>query len=138
MAESVPIPPPEADSTPLSPVTRASSFPHKTSASATPVHAYIETNTPAINDVAVELDGAAIEPPKHKHVQGEEEEGEGLKEKVKRFAGGLVGKHKDKGEGGNVGLGEEEDINEEFLGEGGKPVGKEVREVRPHLHFWST
>ncbi|KAF2258821.1 hypothetical protein CC78DRAFT_90982 [Lojkania enalia] len=85
---------------PISPVHRSSSFPHKTS-SAAPVHAFIETSTPAINDVAVEIDG------------------------IERRAGanstgnGVV----------SPGLGEAEDVDEEFLGEG-KGAGRAVREKR--------
>lgn len=113
---STPISHPEAPSDPLSPV--ASSFAHKTSASTPFTHAFIEISTPAVNAVAVELDGAPISSEITRTNTAKGMAGEGMT--------------KD-GEGGNVGLGEEEDINEEFLGSGERGAGKEVREKRAAL-----
>ncbi|KAF2799369.1 hypothetical protein K505DRAFT_389008 [Melanomma pulvis-pyrius CBS 109.77] len=139
--EATPISPPQD---PMAPVARAASFPHKTSASTPPTHAYIETSTPAINAVAVELDSVAIATHGEKSggIEGAGEEGEEKKEGgLRGIVGGLKktllgrkeGEDEGKKDGGNVGLGEQEDNDDEFLGGGGKAVGREVREKRAAL-----
>ncbi|KAF2465082.1 uncharacterized protein BDR25DRAFT_198049, partial [Lindgomyces ingoldianus] len=94
---------------PISPVQRSSSFQHKTSPAVPPTHSFIETNTPAINDTPVELDSvpASLKGGKRRNTAGEGE-------------GGVVSPN----------LGEEEDINQEFLGEGKDGVSKELRAKR--------
>jgi hypothetical protein len=89
---------------PLSPIQHTSSFPHQTSANVSTRTPYIDTSTPAINAAPVELDG-----------------GEAV----------AVGDGVGLGRGKEVspGLGEEEEIEREFLGEGEPGVGREVREV---------
>ncbi len=71
----------------------------------------IDTNTPAINDAPVELDGGAITP-------------EELKRRTTGEAGGVRGSLRSP---------DEEGIDAEFLGEG-EDLGREAREVRRHLY----
>ncbi|KAF2705073.1 hypothetical protein K504DRAFT_506543 [Pleomassaria siparia CBS 279.74] len=136
MADSTPVSPPSVSvsSNPLSPVAQP---PSSSLQGTAPTH---ETSTPAINSFAVELDSTAIEAPTDKAGPNTEDQNEGhggLKDKVAGLAKKVLGKKSDseegKVEGGNVGLGEEEDINEEFLGGGERGAGKEVREKRAEL-----
>jgi hypothetical protein len=151
MTDSTPISPPEAASNPLSPVTRSSSFPHKTSAATPPTHTHIDTSTPAINEFAVEIDGTAIEDEATLETGGTKgEKSGGLKqlgaggpgqEKSAHGIGGLIAKGVEGVEGlvggllgnrkGDDTLEEQEDVDEEFLGSGERGAGKEVREVSP-------
>ncbi|ORY14547.1 hypothetical protein BCR34DRAFT_451434, partial [Clohesyomyces aquaticus] len=96
---------------PISPVHRSGSFPHKTSPAVAPSRPFIETSTPAINDTPVELDGVPTSP----------------KEVKRRDTNGKEG---GEGVGVSPGLGEQGDIDEEFLGEGKEGVGKEVMAKR--------
>lgn len=90
---------------PVSPVARQTTFPHKTSAAVSTRTPFIDTATPAINAAPVELDGVPTSP--------------------------LAKEKKDAGNVGVVGLGEEAEIEAEFLGEGSRSGGREVSEVRP-------
>lgn len=117
MTSSTPVSPPAAvntsstandDSKPLSPIHHTSSFPHQTSANVATRTPYIDTSVPAINAAPVELDG-----------------GEAVA--VGDVVGGREGV---KGQGVSPGLGEEEDIEQEFLGDGERGVGTQVREKR--------
>ncbi|KAF2681934.1 hypothetical protein K458DRAFT_308659 [Lentithecium fluviatile CBS 122367] len=104
MTSSNPISPPtnEAEPNPLSPVHHTSSFPHQTSANVATRTPFINTSTPAINAAPVELDGIPTSPDELK----------------RRHTGdGMV----------SPGLGEEEDIEEEFLGEGERGAGRSKR-----------
>ncbi|KAF2874686.1 hypothetical protein BDV95DRAFT_603487 [Massariosphaeria phaeospora] len=107
-------PPP---SHPISPISRSGSFPHKTSLAVATTRPFIEMDTPAINADPVELDGATA-------ASLGDEPGRGAK-------GGSVKRTED-GEGVMIspGLGESDDVDEEFLGEGGRGAGREVREKR--------
>ncbi|KAL5371979.1 hypothetical protein DPSP01_013857 [Paraphaeosphaeria sporulosa] len=86
---------------PVSPIGQTG-FPHKTSAAVSTRTPFIDTGTPAINAAPVELDGVPTSPPAEK--------------------GGKKGKV--------VGLGEEDEIEAEFLGEGGRSAGGVVSEKR--------
>ncbi|KAF2109404.1 hypothetical protein BDV96DRAFT_235423 [Lophiotrema nucula] len=97
---------PSASDQPISPVHRTGTFPHKTS-SAAAVHPFIETSTKPINEFPVEIDGVPASP----------------KDVKRRGAGDIV----------SPGLGEEAEIEEEFLGDGERGVGKEVWEKRKQL-----
>jgi hypothetical protein len=144
MTDSTPISPPEASSNPLSPVSTSSSFAHKTSAATPPTHTHIDTSTPAINEFAVEIDGTAIPSPADEaslETGGTQGETNGLEagatgeEKSAHGIGGVIGGvvnmilgkegKKEKVDS----LGEQEDVDEEFLGSGERGAGKEVREV---------
>jgi hypothetical protein len=88
---------------PISPVSisRTSTFPHKTSPAVSSQTRLIDTNTPAINDAPVELDGSSV--------------GANI---------GRVG-------AGVLSPGDEEDVDAEFLGGGGAGSGmRGIREVR--------
>ncbi|KAF1829804.1 hypothetical protein BDW02DRAFT_469961, partial [Decorospora gaudefroyi] len=89
---------------PISPISRSGAFPHKTSPAVATQTPLIDTNTPAINHAPVELDGGAIS-----------------REDLERRA--------TDGVGSRLMGGEEEDIDAEFLGEGGN-TGREAREKR--------
>lgn len=144
MADLTPISPPEASSNPLSPGSRSSSFPHKTSAGTSPTHTHIDTSTPAINEFAVEIDGTAIPSPADEaslETGGTQGETNGLGtgaaggDKSAHGIGGVIGGVVNKilGKEGKKekvdSLGEQEDVDEEFLGSGERGAGKEVREV---------
>ena len=147
MTDSTPISPPDASSNPLSPASTSSSFAHKTSAATPPTHTHIDTSTPAINEFAVEIDGTAIPSPADEaslETGGTQDETDGLGagaaggEKSAHGLGGAIGgvvkKILGKGHGDGKkekvdSLGEQEDVDEEFLGSGERGAGKEVREV---------
>ena len=120
MADSTPISPP-TDSAfnepPISPISRQTTFPHKTSASVSTRTPFIDTSTPAINDAPVELDGLPASPDALRRRQTDEEA-------LNRARKGSVV---------SPGLGEEEEIEAEFLGEGGVRASKEIQQVRPAL-----
>ncbi|KAJ4288152.1 hypothetical protein N0V90_012169 [Kalmusia sp. IMI 367209] len=97
---------------------RTTTFPHKTSASVSTRTPFIDTSVPAINEAPVELDGIPASPDAIKR-RGTNEEPES--------AG--VGRER-KGSVVSPGLGEEDEIEAEFLGEGGVGVGKEIQEKR--------
>jgi hypothetical protein len=83
--------------TPLSPLShpaRTSTFPHQTSPGVTSQTRLIDTNTRAINDAPVELDGSAV--------------------------GDTVGGDVERRKGSVLSPADEEDIDAEFLGEGGQ------------------
>ncbi|KAF2728273.1 hypothetical protein EJ04DRAFT_504313 [Polyplosphaeria fusca] len=101
-------PPSSTDEPPVSPVHRTGTFQHKTT-SAAPVHAFLETSHPAINPSPVEIDGTAAVPSSHHTSTTDSAKPDSIV---------------------SPGLGEEQDIESEFLGEGGLPVGREVREKR--------
>lgn len=102
---------------PLSPITRSGTFEHKTSGSVPPARPFIETDTPAINAAPVELDGVPTSPDELK----------------RRGTGDRLAKRV------SPGLGEEESIEAEFLGEGGQGVGRDLREVRiPCLLYYTA
>lgn len=92
---------------PISPVSNSSTFPHKTSPAVATQTPLIDTSTPAINEAPVELDGGAITPEELRR----RTTGEGL--------GGVRG---------SIRGPDEEDIDAEFLGQGGN-AGREAREV---------
>ncbi|KAL5430973.1 hypothetical protein PMIN05_009851, partial [Paraphaeosphaeria minitans] len=92
---------------PISPITHQTEFLHKTSAAASTRTPFIATATPAINDAPVELDGVPTSPP------------------------AATGARK----AGVVGLGEEDEIEAEFLGDGGRSAGGVVSEVCPVLSY---
>lgn len=102
--------PPPASYDPISPVSRSTTFPHTTSGAVISSTPLISTNTPAINAAPVELDGVATSP-----------------ENLRRRATGEAPV-------ANVSTtslrspADEEDIDGEFLGEGGD-AGRRVREV---------
>jgi hypothetical protein len=107
-----PISPPtsSSDANPISPISRTSTFPHKTSPAVSSQTSHIDTSTPAINDAPVELDGSAV---------STQVRGGGA-------SGGVEGQ-----KGGVLSPADEEDIDAEFLGGGvGKGSGRGVREVR--------
>lgn len=58
MASSTPIPP--TNNNVISPIERANTFPHKTSAAVASQTPLIDTTTPAINATPVELDGVSV------------------------------------------------------------------------------
>ena len=99
---------------PISPISRQTTFPHKTSVAVSTRTPYIDTSTPAINDAPVELDGIPTSPDALKRRQTEEEERN----------------RANKGIAVSPGLGEEEEIEAEFLGEGSTGMGKELLAVR--------
>jgi hypothetical protein len=91
--------------TPVSPVSRSATFPDKPPASANAPHApLIDTSVPAINAQPVELDGMPTSP--------QEQES-----KRREMGGSRVLSPAD------------EDVEAEFLGEGGKGAGQLGREV---------
>jgi hypothetical protein len=108
----------DSNPTPLSPVSQTAAFPHQTSSSVTTRTPYIDTATPAINAAPVELDGMPTSPEELKR-RATVDDAVGEDAVVGDGKGRLV----------SPGLGDEEDINEEFLGEGERGVGREVREV---------
>ncbi|KAF2653752.1 hypothetical protein K491DRAFT_501582 [Lophiostoma macrostomum CBS 122681] len=120
MPEPTPISPPIQTDTsssaaqpsgPISPVTRSGTFEHKTSGAVPPAIPEINTDIKAVNAAPVEIDG----------IQTSAEEVE-----LKRS--NTTGSRK-----GNLvspNLGEEDEIEAEFLGEGEKGVGKELKEKR--------
>jgi hypothetical protein len=103
--------PAPASTDPISPVSQGGTFPHKTSPAVVTQTPLIDTNTPAINDAPVELDGGAITP-----------------EELKRRTTGEVG-----GVRSSMRSPDEEGIDAEFLGEG-EDLGREAREVCRHSH----
>lgn len=118
-AQPVVSPPPaalnETVADPVSPVSRSSTFPHKTSPAVATQTPLIDTNTRAINDAPVELDASTPVSPE-----------EAMK---RRDTLGL-------GEQGSTGIkgsirspDDEQDIDAEFLG-GGENTTKEAREKR--------
>lgn len=109
MAEPTSLPSPDENDTLVSPLPHTSSFPHTTSADVVTRMPFIDTATPAINPAPVELDGIPTSPDVAKQSEPSSDS------QSKRLV--------------SPGLGEEEDINEEFLGEGERGVGREVREV---------
>jgi hypothetical protein len=93
-------------SNPVSPLSRTSTFPHKTSPAVSSQTPLIDTNTPAINAAPVELDGSS------------------------------VGTNVGRAGGGVLSPADEEDIDAEFLGggaEAGRGV-REVRLLRAYIH----
>jgi len=96
----------DGDTQPLSPIHHTSSFPHQTSANVATRTPFIDTGVPAINAAPVELDG-----------------GEAV------AVGDAVAEEGRRAKEVSPGLGEEEDIEREFLGEGERGAGREVREV---------
>jgi hypothetical protein len=101
-------PPPGAD--PISPISRSGTFPHKTSPAVVTQTPLIDTNTPAINDAPVELDGGEVTP-------------EELRRRTTEEASGVRGSMRSP---------DEEGIDAEFLGEG-ENLGRDAREVCSHL-----
>ncbi|KAF1842744.1 uncharacterized protein K460DRAFT_134078 [Cucurbitaria berberidis CBS 394.84] len=97
---------------PVSPVSRTSTFPHKTSPAVATQTRLIDTATPAINSVPVELDGMATS-------AGD----------LQRRQTGESGVGGGGGGSGVISPADEEDIDAEFLGEGGN-AGREAREKR--------
>jgi hypothetical protein len=91
----------------ISPVSRASTFQHPTPSVAAPQTRVLDTSTPAINAQPVELDGMPTTP----------------EELRRRATAGSTGV------GGSSGPADGEDIDAEFLGEGGKGAGQIGREV---------
>ena len=116
MANETPISPPTISSTaslppsndPISPVSRTATFPHKASPAAATQTRMIDTSTPAINAQPVELDGIPTSP----------------EELKRRETGGSTSG------GGFISPADGEDIDAEFLGEGGKGAGQIGREKR--------
>jgi hypothetical protein len=115
MANPTPISPPTAPPTAdipsasdtISPVSQASTFMHKTSPATATQTRVIDTSTPAINAHPVELDGMPTSP----------------EELKRRETGGSTGV------GSSISPADGEDIDAEFLGEGGKGAGQIGREV---------
>lgn len=93
---------------PISPVTRTSTFPHKTSPAAVTHTPLIDTNTPAINAAPIELDAVATTPAH-------------LRTSASPAANPPVSSLRSPAD--------EEDIDAEFLAEGGGAAGREAREV---------
>jgi hypothetical protein len=91
--------------TPVSPISRSATFPHKTSLAVTTQTRHIDTSTPAINAQPVELDGIPTSP---------------QEQELKR---------RETGGGRVVSPAEDEDIDAEFLSEGGKGARQLGREV---------
>ncbi|KAK3208562.1 hypothetical protein GRF29_77g1105483 [Pseudopithomyces chartarum] len=120
MADSTPISPP-TDSAfnepPISPISRQTTFPHKTSASVSTRTPFIDTSTPAINDAPVELDGLPASPDALRRRQTDEEA-------LNRARKGSVV---------SPGLGEEKEIEAEFLGEGSVRASKEIQQKRKDM-----
>lgn len=110
-APPAPAPAPSTNAEPpISPVSRTGSFPHKTSPAVATRTPFIDTDTPPINEAPVELDGAPTTPDEAKRSR----------------KGSMI----------SPGLGEEDEIEEEFLGEPGeRGVGREVREVSTYCSF---
>src|SRR4051794_7174115 len=110
MAEPTPVSPPVLNATgtlpppdgPISPVSQSNTFAHKTSPAVATQTPLIDTSTPAINAAPVELDGIPTDA-----------------ETLKRRTTG--------GSGGVLSPGDEEDIDAEFLGEGGN-ASREAKE----------
>ena len=103
MTEPKPTSPPSE--TPVSPVSRTATFPDKQPSSAAAAHAPpIDTSVPAINAQPVELDGLPTSP---------------QEQETKRREMG----------GSRVLSPADEDVEAEFLGEGGKGAGQLGREV---------
>ncbi|KAF1938017.1 hypothetical protein EJ02DRAFT_458214 [Clathrospora elynae] len=101
-----------SSSDPISPISRSKIFPNKTAAVVMGQTRLIDTNTRAINDTPVELDGGAISP----------------EDSRRRGTGGSVGV------GGSVmrSPADEEDIDAEFLG-GEENLGREARAKRAEM-----
>ena len=117
MPEPTPISPPSSssaaaaqDSGPISPVTRSATFEHKTSGAVPPAIPQIDTDMQAVNAAPVEIDG----------IQTSAEE---VALKRSNTTGSRKGKLV------SPGLGEEDEIEAEFLGDGEKGVGMELKEV---------
>jgi hypothetical protein len=91
----------------ISPVSRASTFQRPTPSAATPQTRVLDTSAPAINAQPVELDGMPTTP----------------EELRRRGTAGSTGV------GCSSGPADGEDIDAEFLGEGGKGAGQIGREV---------
>lgn len=102
MTEPKPTSPPSE--TPVSPVSRTTTFPDKPSSAAAAHAPLIDTSVPAINAQPVELDGIPTSP--------QEQES-----KRREMGGSRVLSPAD------------EDVEAEFLGEGGKGAGQLGREV---------
>lgn len=102
-----PTSPTPANPNPISPVSSAAptTFAHQTSPGVTTATPHIDTSTPAINAAPVELDSIPTDA-----------------ETVRRRGTG--------GSGGILSPADEEDIDGEFLGEGGESVGRDVKEKR--------
>ncbi|KAJ4345601.1 uncharacterized protein N0V89_011734 [Didymosphaeria variabile] len=96
---------------PISPISRQSTFPHKTSAAVSTRTPYIDTSTPAINAAPVELDSIPASPGPVQRRATEEE---------KDRKGNVV----------SPGLGEVDEAEAELLGEGGKSGRGEVTQKR--------
>ncbi|RYO33517.1 hypothetical protein AA0111_g3798 [Alternaria arborescens] len=99
--------PPPPSTNPISPVSRSGTFPHKTSPAVVTQTPLIDTNTPAINDAPVELDGGEVTP-------------EELRRRTTEEASGVRGSMRSP---------DEEGIDAEFLGEG-ENLGRDAREKR--------
>jgi hypothetical protein len=103
---------------PISPVSRASTFQHPAPSAAAPQTRVLDTSAPAINAQPVELDGMPTTP----------------EELRRRGTAGSTGV------GCSSGPADGEDIDAEFLGEGGKGAGQIGREVclfyRLFLPLW--
>lgn len=105
MTESTPISPPIE--TPVSPISRSTTFPHKTSPAVATQTPLIDTSVPAINAQPVELDGIPTSP---------------QEQELKRRETG----------GSRVLSPADGDIDAEFLSEDGKGAGQLGREVGCH------
>ncbi|KAJ4382631.1 hypothetical protein N0V86_001853 [Didymella sp. IMI 355093] len=103
MADPTPISPPTE--TPVSPISRSTTFPHKTSPAVATQTAMIDTSVPAINSQPVELDGMPTSP-QEQELKRRETSGS----RVLSPADG--------------------DIDAEFLSEDGKGAGQLGREKR--------
>ncbi|KAF2627742.1 hypothetical protein BU25DRAFT_43393 [Macroventuria anomochaeta] len=101
MTDPTPISPP--NETPISPISRTAAFPHKTSPAVATQTPLIDTSVPAINAQPVELDGIPTSPQEQ--------------ELKRRETGGT-----------RVLTPADEDIDAEFLSEGGKGAGQLGRE----------
>jgi hypothetical protein len=101
----------------ISPVSRAPTFQHPTPSAAAPQTRVLDTSAPAINAQPVELDGMPTTP-----------------EELRRRA---TAGSSTAGVGSSSGPADGEDIDAEFLGEGGKGAGQIGREVclSPRLFY---
>ena len=103
MASTTPVSPP--NETPISPISRTVTFPHKTSPAVATQTPLIDTSVPAINAQPVELDGVPTSP---------------QEQELKR---------RETGQSRLTSPAQDEDIDAEFLSEGGKGAGQLSREV---------
>ncbi|KAF2023391.1 hypothetical protein EK21DRAFT_29447, partial [Setomelanomma holmii] len=101
--------PPSSSDTPISPVTRSGTFPHKTSPAVTTQTPLINTATPSINAAPVELDGNVLS---HEDLKRRTTEGS-----TSSSGAGVLSPV------------DQEDIDGEFLGEG-ESAGRGFREKR--------